>query len=257
MPMTLHPLPDSAAALARADVHVWYLALDLAAQDVVALAGLLSADETKRASRYRFPQDRSRFIVSRGWLRRILSSYLAIAPDALRFEYNEYGKPRLGGSDGLSFNVSRSANLACVAVTRVGELGVDIERIRSDISVEECERIAERSFHPEEWRALQAVPREDLRAAFYSSWTRTEAYGKACGAGLSPSLAAPPAVSLGSKHPADGVTGPDGTCEQRQDAVWQFVPLPPPAGFAAALVAERTTIPRCVICRTCARPDIP
>jgi 4'-phosphopantetheinyl transferase len=237
--MTLHSLPDSAATLARADVHVWYLALDLPTQDVTALAGLLAADEAKRASRYRFPQDRARFIVSRGWLRLILGSYLAAAPDALRFEYNEYGKPRLGGSDGLSFNVSRSANLACVAVTRMGELGVDIERIRLDIPVEECERIAERSFHPKEWRALQSLPRERLRAAFYASWARTEAYGKACGTGLLPSFT-PRAPTPDGKHP-----------------VWQFLPLPPPAGFAAALVAERTTVPRRVLCRVCAHPDIP
>jgi 4'-phosphopantetheinyl transferase len=61
-------------------------------------------------------------------------------------------------------------------------VGIDLERIRSDLAVAE---IAERFFSRREVAMLRALPTEEQREAFFRTWTRKEAYLKARGEGLS------------------------------------------------------------------------
>ncbi|MBE9094401.1 4'-phosphopantetheinyl transferase superfamily protein [Tychonema sp. LEGE 07203] len=167
------------------EIHVWRVSL---AQTVTCLQSLqqtLSTDEQTKAERFHFPKDRDRFIVSRGALRAILSRYLHINPSLLRFEYNPYGKPSLTvaqGGNTLRFNLSHSREIALIALTKNREIGVDIEAIDPKTS---CLEIAERFFSPLEHLALCSLPEYLQTTAFFTCWTRKEAYIKAVGKGLS------------------------------------------------------------------------
>ena len=91
---------------------------------------VLSSDERERATRFHFERDRSRFIVGRGMLRMILSSYLKIDPGHLNFIYSPKGKPMLTGLRGDRtpfFNLSHSSDLILFALTRACAVGIDVE----------------------------------------------------------------------------------------------------------------------------------
>jgi 4'-phosphopantetheinyl transferase len=102
-------------------VDIWQWRLDHGAIE------LLSADERARAGQFMFDRDRRRYIAARARLRIILARYVGQAPAALQFHYGPHGKPAL---DGISFNLSHSADLALLAVSRGTVVGVDIERVR-------------------------------------------------------------------------------------------------------------------------------
>lgn len=134
---------------------------------------------------FHFARDRRRFVVSRGVLRAILGYYLAVGPNRLEFRYNEYGKPYLADKYGgclLQFNVAHSQELVLYAFTRDREIGIDIEYIRP---ISDTEQIAKRFFSIEENTALQTIPTHLKLEAFFTCWTRKEAYIKAKGRGLS------------------------------------------------------------------------
>jgi 4'-phosphopantetheinyl transferase len=63
------------------EAHVWRASLDHPADMIAKFAPCLSKDEYQRAERFHRPSDRRRFIAGRGILRKIISAYLALAPD--------------------------------------------------------------------------------------------------------------------------------------------------------------------------------
>lgn len=162
-------------------VDLWRIFLNLPPESVKTLASTLTADETGRAARFRFPADRNRYIAAHGALRDILARYLNREPGQVRFSANQYGKPTLPGCP-LEFNLSHSGDFALVAVTRGRKVGVDVERFRPDV---DFERLASRFFSSREAAELTAFPAAQRLAAFFRCWTRKEAYIKAQGLGLS------------------------------------------------------------------------
>ena len=144
----------------------------------------LSDDERRRAGRFYFQSDREHFIVARGVLRSILSSYLGVEAPKLRFGYGAYGKPALmlpSDAADLRFNLSHAGGLALYAVTRDRAIGIDLEYLRADM---EWMQIAARFFSPREHAMLCALPTTARLEAFFTCWTRKEAYIKARGEGL-------------------------------------------------------------------------
>ena len=167
------------------EIHVWRVSLAQTESCLQSLQQTLSTDERTKADRFRFPKDRSQFIVSRGALRAILSRYLNISSHILRFDYNPYGKPSLivtQGGNTLRFNLSHSQGMALIAITKNRDIGVDIEGINPNFS---CLEIAEKFFSPLENSVLRSLPEHLQATAFFTCWTRKEAYIKAVGKGLS------------------------------------------------------------------------
>ena len=150
---------------------------------------VLSADEIARAKRFHFEKDWTRFTRCRSALRGLLADSLAIPATEFRFEYPPSGKPQLAVEQNpraLQFNVSHSADMALIAIGSERRLGVDVEKIRSDV---DTQSLAERFFSVRERAGLRGLP-DHLRAAgFYACWTRKEAFLKATGDGLSFPLA--------------------------------------------------------------------
>lgn len=184
---TIHPWlpPPTNLALSDNEVHVWRATLNVPSLHIQSLRESLSVDELDKADRFHFEIDRKHFTVGRGILRTILGRYLSLDPAHLRFRYNQYGKPFLASKFDqylLNFNLSHSGGLALYAFTRDREVGIDLERIRTDVEYDE---IAARFFSPREVAVLRTIPAERKPEAFYNCWTRKEAYIKAHGQGLS------------------------------------------------------------------------
>lgn len=176
--------PPADLPLRAGEVHAWAIFLDPAPVERDRLASLLSSDERSRANAFYFERDRRRFTVGRGALREILGGYAGDRPERLRFRYGERGKPELAEpADGepLCFNLSHSHGLAVCAVTRRREIGVDVERIRPNLRVDQ---IVERFFSAREKAAFRLLPPERKREAFFKCWTRKEAYQKSRGEGF-------------------------------------------------------------------------
>jgi 4'-phosphopantetheinyl transferase len=196
---------------------------------------ILSAEEQMRARRFFFEKDRMHFIVARGLLRVILSRYLDQEPSQLRFIYSRYGKPGLeiqSGEETLSFNMSHSSGLALYAITRNRKIGIDIECISENIPYEQ---IAERFFSRQENAVLRELPTGETRDnAFFTCWTRKEAYIKARGDGLSLPLNQFD-VSLSPGEPARLLNNRQNPNEVSR---WSFLEVIPSPGFVATLVVE-------------------
>lgn len=166
------------------EVHLWRIALDA---EPAPPGAWLSPDEQQRAAKFHFDRDRRRWSCARAGLRAVLGRYLGAHPAALRFVYDAYGKPSLGGgvADAPHFSLSHSADLAVVAVGRTPWLGVDIEWRRP---CADALAIARRYFARSEYLALERLAPADRLRGFYACWTRKEAYLKAVGRGLSEPL---------------------------------------------------------------------
>ncbi len=227
-------IPPALIVLENDEVHVWRAMLNLSRERMQALEQTLAGDEHLRARKFRFQKDRDHFVAARGQLRAILGRYLNKDARALRFSYNQYGKPALAGDSGSSplfFNTTHSHEMALIAVTRAGEIGVDLEFIKSNV---ESLQIAQRFFSANEVTMLSAVPEQLQHEAFYNCWTRKEAYIKARGMGLSLDLhlfdvsltpGMPPAI-LDSREADHDITR------------WSLYDLPAGAGYKAALAVE-------------------
>ena len=220
--------------LADNEVHVWRAQLELPPSQVQRLRGILTDDELDRANRFSFEIDRQRFIAARGTLRSILSRYMTFNPGRLRFYYDQYGKPFLApefSSTLLNFNLSHSGSMALYAMTRNMEIGVDLERVRSDFEYEE---IAKRFFSLNEVSILRKIPIEKKLEAFYNCWTRKEAYIKAQGKGLSLPLDSFE-VSFAPGEPPILLITRD---EPQERSLWTLLDLKPGPGYVGALAVK-------------------
>jgi 4'-phosphopantetheinyl transferase len=180
--------PFDFAPIGEADVDIWHARWDSQSKDIKYLAGLLSADEKKRSEYFRFDRDKLRHIFSRGVLRLILSKYLEVAPAQIEIIIGPRGKPALfqqGKKHPIHFNLSHSSETVLYAVTRVGVIGVDVEKIRH---IPDIENIVGRYFSPGERNAFRELSTMQKQQAFFACWSRKEAFIKALGDGSMPSL---------------------------------------------------------------------
>lgn len=218
--------------LASGDVHLWQIHLISPEDEVRRCRNVLSGDELERADRFVFEKHRSRYTIARAAMRKVLSEYLGIPPQKVAFSYGPQGKPALSPDleqSGITFNLSHSGDYALLGVAQQLCMGVDIEMINREFGTEE---IATRFFSPSENETLRAVPAEGKAQAFFSCWTRKEAYIKAVGGGLS--------IPLDSFDVAfgPGVSAALLRVQVPAHEHWKLYDIPAPEGYAAALVIE-------------------
>jgi 4'-phosphopantetheinyl transferase len=197
---------------------------------------VLSADESERAGRFVFEKDRVRYTLARGALRYLLAAYTGVRPEALRFGYTAFQKPFLVYPDQAvapAFNVTHSEDLVLIAVTDVGPVGVDIEYMRP---LTDLDRLAEQVFTERERSTLYRRSLSERTRAFFTGWTRKEAYIKAVGQGLSIPL---------TRFEVSLDPYPDGQIHvvpwtQDEGGPWGLVDLDPEAEATAAVSVKGT-----------------
>lgn len=164
-------------SIEESEVHVWKLAdpehFDLGEE-------ILSAEERARARAFRFPKDRRRFVTCHTLLRMLLGTYCSQEPKSIEFLYSRQGKPREAG-DNTHFNMSHCDGMALFAFCRIGEVGIDVERVRP---LPDMHDILRRYGSVEDLHVLQSLPATQADEAFFRWWTVREAHAKCTGEGL-------------------------------------------------------------------------
>ena len=126
----------------RCQVHAIHL--DVSESERTVCRDILSQEEVARSEKFVRSEHRHRWIVARAGLRRVLADYCSSAPESLEFGSQKYGKPFLVGDYiGPHFNLSHSGDLALVAVTEAGPVGVDVEYKRP---IRDWQSVAKRFF---------------------------------------------------------------------------------------------------------------
>lgn len=208
--------------------------LDVRPEALRARAAVLSDEEGDRARRFVFDRDRRRYIVARGVLRELLGARLGVRPHTIELAYGERGKPALGprlADSGLRFNVSHCEDVAVYAFSSAGDVGVDVEAVRT---MPDADDVATRVFSGRENAAYRALDPCDRPLGFFQCWTRKEAFIKALGDGMYYPLDRFD-VSLAPGEPAKLLRVEQSPEDRRRWRMTGFSPVP---GFVAALVAE-------------------
>jgi 4'-phosphopantetheinyl transferase len=169
------------------EVHVWHLhAAQVAEPGLMRrFEALLSDEEAERRERYVHERTRHEYLLARGLARTVLASYTGLAPPALRFTADAFGKPILQapvGEQHLHFNLSHSHGVITCAAALERQVGVDVEDAGRRL---ECLDLAERYFAAAEFAHLRRLNGDERQAAFFAIWTLKEAFVKAIGQGLS------------------------------------------------------------------------
>jgi 4'-phosphopantetheinyl transferase len=162
--------------------------------------------------------------------------YLQIKPEELRFEYSANGKPGFAAgveNGGIHFNLAHSEDLALIAVTRIGPVGVDVEYVRE---LKDMDQLVTRFFSARENEVFQKVAASEKPAAFFNLWTRKEALLKATGEGITRSLSLVE-VSFLLGEPARLVAVAGDTEKAKE---WSLKQLAPAAGFVGAVAVRNT-----------------
>lgn len=162
------------------EVHLWSCPTDLA-DPLARRLDLLDDAERARADRFVFAADRSRYVQRRAFARSVLGRYLGMDPSEVPIRPSALGKPEIGTPCDISFNTSSSGDLAVVAVSRGGRVGVDIERVRH---LDDALELAEGLFATPEIELLRSTPPGSRSVVFLSMWTAKESVVKAVGDGL-------------------------------------------------------------------------
>lgn len=222
--------------LPAGDVHVWRIALD-PEHSAEPYSSLLSPEERERALRLRSAADRTAFVIAHGAMRTILAAYTQSTAVQVAFEQGPFGKPVLASAVNrarLEFNLAHSGDVALLAIARERAVGVDIARWDAGV---DHSAVAERSFSPlerETLRSLADAP-DVFIEAFYSAWTRKEAYLKATGRGLTGGLEHFDVSFAPGEPPALIADRTDSQAHSR----WTMVSLAVSASYSAALAVAR------------------
>jgi 4'-phosphopantetheinyl transferase len=179
-----------AESLGRAEAHIWYVWPDRItdAKRLGEYEDLLCSEEQNRSASFRFPERRRIHVLTRAFVRTMLSRYADVAPRQWRFSKNDYGKPRISSppeAPPIAFNVSHTPGLIACVIALESPVGIDAENLNRSMDFVE---LAGRYFSATEYRELRGRTETALRRRFFEYWTLKEAYVKARGMGITMDL---------------------------------------------------------------------
>lgn len=177
-------VPPRSLTLSGGELHIWRADMASFATHEKMLISVLAEAELERANSYRQEQDRKRSMLARAALRDILGRYMDVDPRGFRFSVAGRGKPVLdpdAHARAPRFSVSHSGNIVLFAFSLEHDTGVDVEAVRHNLDVVQ---IARRFFAPSEVGELLGLPAISRETAFFTGWTRKEAYLKARAEGI-------------------------------------------------------------------------
>lgn len=165
------------AVLPKLAEEAEYVAVSLP-QDVPAES--LDASERQRATAYGDPVAAQHFTASRVLLRAVLSHYLGCAPAAIAYALQNHGKPILAAphTHQLHFSLARRDGWCAIALCCNHPVGVDIERVRELMGMED---VAAEYFSASDCMALNQLNGLAKQRRFFELWTALEASRKRLG----------------------------------------------------------------------------
>ncbi len=171
--------------LQQNDIHFWYTQPHHCYDPVLldSLKRLLTNEEIQRQQRYLFDKDKHDALITRAFIRDLLSRYVDKPSTDWRFSKGEKGKPEIINPEiPIRFNISHTKNLIICAITLEKDIGCDVENVnrRNDILA-----ISDRFFSKSEVDSMFLLPKSEQRDRFFDLWTLKESYIKAWGQGLS------------------------------------------------------------------------
>ncbi|GLS90156.1 4'-phosphopantetheinyl transferase [Psychromonas marina] len=170
----------SSVALADNEIHIWAVNPKQISEHP-SLRALLSDSECQKIDRYRLSSAKHTALITRSFIRLLLSQYAPVAPKSWQFSVGELGKPEITNAPlPLRFNLSHNDELIICAVCLNKDIGCDIENLSRKISVN---AIADRFFSSDEAQRVKASPKQ-----FFEYWTLKESFVKATGLGISQGL---------------------------------------------------------------------
>ena len=210
--MIRSPAP-ALAGLPAGVVDAWCIPLRPESAALERWRATLDDDERGEAARRRVGG--AAWAAARGALRVVLALYLGELPDALTFEREPLGKPRLSGRAAPLFSVAWREDLALIGVASDRDVGVDLERESEDADVM---TLARDHLSLVDQAAILHTPSQRRRTVFFEAWARHEARRKLHGLALE-----------------DPLPEPEG------NSVVIVRALNVPVGWAAAVAAEGST----------------
>lgn len=144
------------------------------------LIDCLNADERLRYAKFSNHAARNAFLVARAVLRHLLGSYLKLPPCQIPINTSENGKPFLGESLNLFFNISHSQDMVLLAFSDC-QVGVDVEFCNRKVDFDAVMRRFFSQRERQDWQK-NSLPTPEI--AFFRGWTRKEAILKATGEGI-------------------------------------------------------------------------
>jgi 4'-phosphopantetheinyl transferase len=146
------------------------------------------------ANRFRHSVLREHYVVSHAMTLSVLGFYVGQSVTPIVLGAGRYGKPYLVAPESaahIQFNMAHSDGMTVVAVAIGTQVGIDIERARTNLAVDEITSLC---FTKRELTAFADVPAKDRIAAFLTCWTRKESVLKAQGDGF---MRAPTEIEVG------------------------------------------------------------
>jgi 4'-phosphopantetheinyl transferase len=211
-------------------IVVWIARLSQSRDTLASLEPCLDGHDRERAARFHFADDRARFVLGRGLLRKCLGFYLEQSPETIELAYTDLGRPILPHDATIQFNISHTKDLVTLAVTAHAQVGIDVELAHPHPDLIE---LANRIFSETDFQKFQALPSGEALPAFYRAWTRKEAYLKARGEGIAEGL---PLISasLGAEKTSTITDTRDKAAAQ----TWRVVDLLVPNDYTACLACD-------------------
>lgn len=147
------------------------------------LESYLPVAEKNRAVLLVDPVERRHFLFRRCFQRIFVQKFLAFdgRPEELELRHQQDQRPMCLDAPRCRLSFSSSAGAVLAAASHVGEIGVDIERVRP---IENAAALAHRFFTEAEAQAIDALPNHQQNMAFLKHWTAKEAGLKAIGKGI-------------------------------------------------------------------------
>ena len=168
-------------------VQVWYaFPLDVSDGDLQTQLFLLSDDEKKRYSAFRFDTHRHHYLAAHVLLRRAISICTSCRPEEIQFARTSDGKPYcipINDGDKIEFSLTHTHGLVACALSDL-PVGIDAEWTGRKAN----DDLLRTALSEEEFIQLQCCDPRTQHRRFLEYWTLKEAYLKAIGKGLSINL---------------------------------------------------------------------
>ncbi len=160
-------------------VKLWKIVYAKLRDHVRDLENLLSKEEADRSKNFIHQNVRENYIIRHAALRWGVANTLGIKKEKIFFSLNPFGKPSMPNQLGLEFNMSSSNEIALIAFSWIGEVGVDIECF----SRKQFQEPFLLDFFP--WmKQCEVGSPLDRSVEFCTLWTKYEALAKSEGFGI-------------------------------------------------------------------------